>query len=130
MFWSITFANLIWILYALTEGVRESFFRHYKKQCKRCDNYKFNVIFNFQRIIVLTVTSAILIHSLKLWAIPFIIGQILMFHFFHKISFTQTCKKIGEDEHIHESMKKIEFINKPSVVFGIALQIFVYIFLI
>jgi hypothetical protein len=129
MFWSITFANLIWILYALTEGVRESFFIHYKKQCKRCDGYRFDTIFNFQRLLVLIVTSAILIYSLKIWAIPYIVGQIFMFNFFHKIAFDQTCKKIGED-HIHAGMKKIEFLNKPLIVLGITLQIFVYIFLI
>lgn len=131
IFWSITISNLIWILYSVTEGVRESFFTHYKNQSKRCDEYKFSAIFYLQRFLVLLTTSLILIHALGLWSIPFIIGQILMFHFFHKISFSQICKKIGNEEKSEQNKASIlEKLNKSFVFIGIALQIFVYIFLL
>lgn len=127
IFWSITLANLIWILYATSEGVRESFFSHYKNQCKRTNEYRCSNVFYLQRIIVLVLTSSILINTLGLFSIPFIIGQIFMFYFFHKISFIQTSNKIG-NEQVTDS--KIDKFNKPLVISGIVLQVFVYIFML
>jgi hypothetical protein len=127
IFWSITIANIVWILYSISEGVREGFFTHYKNQCKRNSEYKCSNIFYLQRIIVLLTTSSILISGLGLlYSIPFILGQISMFNFFHKISLKQTYKKINSED-IKDDKEKL---YKPLVISGIALQVFVYIFML
>lgn len=127
IFLSITVSNLIWILYSTSEGVRESFFKHYQNRCKRTNEYKCSNVFYLQRIIVLILTSFILINSLSLFAIPFIIGQVFMFYFFHKISYTQTSKKIGNEQ---EDVNKIDRFNQLLAISGIVLQVFVYIFML
>lgn len=130
VFCTITLANIIWILYALSEGVKDSFFSHYKGFCKKRDKYKFNSITNLQRLLVLLTTSFIFWQSIGLWAIPFIIGQILMFDFFYKISFSQTCKKIGISTSENNFLEKLKLFGNTYAIIGIVVQIFVYIFLI
>lgn len=127
IFYSITISNLIWIIYTISEGVRESFFSHYKNQCKRINEYKCSNIFYLQRIIVLILTSLILIKTLNIIAIPFIIGQLFMFNFFYKISYTQTSRKIGNQQ---TNDNKIDKFNNHLLILGIVLQIFVYIFML
>ncbi len=130
IFCMITLANLIWIAYALSEGVKDSFFSHYKNLCKSKNQYKFKSITNLQRLLVLLTTSFIFWQSINLWSIPFIIGQILMFGFFYKISFSQTCKKIGNSDSEFKLFEKLKLFGNTYAIIGIVVQIFVYIFLI
>jgi hypothetical protein len=130
VFCTITLANIIWILYALLDGVRDSFFSHYKNLCKKNNKYKFSSISTLQKLLVLSTTSFILWQSLSWWSIPFIIGQILMFDFFYKISASQTCKKIGYSEIETSLFEKFKLFGNTYAIIGIVIQIFVYIFLV
>jgi hypothetical protein len=130
VFCTITLANIIWILYALSDGVRDSFFSHYKSLCKNRDKYKFNSITTLQRLLVLSTTSFIFWQTLGWWSIPFVIGQILMFDFFYKISVSQTCKRIGESKIEPNLFEKIKIFGNTYAITGIVIQIFVYIFLV
>lgn len=134
-FIAITIANLIWILYSMSEGLREGFFEHFKGKSKR--NFEFNTkrIFNIQRFLVLLATGGLLTYTIGWISVPFIIAQIFMFRYFHKIIFDQTIKKLTNKTSIvevHEDLPILEVMDKektPMILFGISLQIFIYIFL-
>ena len=61
---TLLITNLIWIIYSLTEGVREGFYWNYENQSKRACQFDINPIFNSQRITVL-ILIGILITTYK-----------------------------------------------------------------
>lgn len=134
-FISITIANLIWILYSMSEGLREGFFEHFKSKSKRNCEFNTKRIFNIQRFLVLLATGGLLTYTIGWVSIPFIIAQVLMFRYFHKIIFDQTIKKLSNKNSIvetHEDLPILEVMDKkktPMILFGISLQIFIYMFL-
>ena len=52
-FIAITITNVIWILYSMSEGLREGFFEHIKSKNKRSSEFCAKKIFNIQRFLVL-----------------------------------------------------------------------------
>lgn len=132
-FIAITIANLIWILYSMSEGLREGVFKHFKEKSKRNCTFNTKRIFNIQRFLVLLATGGLLTYTIGWVSIPFIIAQVFMFRYFHKIIFDQTIKKLYNKiiiEHDESPISEVMSKEKtPLVLFGISLQIFIYIFL-
>lgn len=132
-FIAITIANAIWILYSMSEGLREGFFEHFKGKSKRNCDFNTKRIFNIQRFLVLLATGGLLTYTIGWVSIPFIIAQLFMFRYFHKIIFDQTIKKLDNKIIIeHEESPILEVMSKektPLVLLGISLQIFIYMFL-
>lgn len=125
----ITVSNLIWIFYCLTEGVRESFFNHYKNTYRTTQSYNFKKMFFIQRMLVLLATGGIMFHTMGLISIPLILGQLLMFHFLHKLAYNCTVNKIESFKNKKENKKENKTdIKDPMVLLGISIQILVYIF--
>jgi hypothetical protein len=133
-FLAITIANAIWILYSMSEGLREGFFEYFKNKSKRECAFNTKRIFNIQRGLVLLATGGVLAYTLGWISIPFIIAQFFMFRYFHKIIFDQTIKKLDIKNSIIEQKENpvLETMDKeksPMVLFGIGIQIFIYLFL-
>jgi len=134
-FIAITITNLIWILYSMSEGLREGFFEHFKGKSKRNCEFNTKRIFNIQRFLVLLATGGLLTYTIGWLSIPFIIAQFFMFRYFHRIIFDQTIKKLDNKNSIidtHEELPILEIMDKektPMILFGISLQIFIYMFL-
>jgi hypothetical protein len=130
----ITIVNIIWILYSMSEGVREAFFDYYQGLNKRRCSFNIKRMFLIQRALFLTLSTIIMSYSLGLLSIPIALGQICMFKYFHKISYVLSSKKLnsevseqGEEFTIFKMMNK----HKNSLLFfGISLQIFIYIFIV
>jgi hypothetical protein len=115
------------MIYCLTEGVREGFFNHYRNTYRNKLSYNFKKMFFIQRLLVLLATGGIMLYTIGLMSIPFIIGQVLMFHFLHKLSYDCTVKKIKniQKNDVNTIPDKIK---EPMIVAGITLQIFIYLF--
>lgn len=133
-FLAITIANAIWILYSMSEGLREGFFEYFKNKSKRECAFNTKRIFNIQRGLVLLATGGVLAYTLGWISIPFIIAQFFMFRYFHKIIFDQTIKKLDIKNSIieHKENPVLETMDKeksPMVLLGIGIQIFIYLFL-
>lgn len=131
-FIAITVANLIWIIYSLTEGVKDGLFSHYKNTSRRKCELDSKTLFTLQRGLVLLSTGGLLVWTLGWISIPFIIGQFFMYKYFHKISYEITIKKVESKQEEKEiTITNIEKVREKSPVFmGIMIQIFSYIFLI
>lgn len=127
-FIAITIANLIWILYSLAEGAKDGLFTHYKNSSKRKCQLDSKVLFNLQKFLVLLSTGGLLIWTLGWISIPFILGQFLMYKYFHKISKDLVTKKLIEEFKEEDTVtKKVK--EKSPIMLGITIQIFSYIFL-
>lgn len=128
----ITISNLIWVIYCIVEGVREGFFDHYKNSYKSNTKFSFKKMHLLQRSLVLASTGGIMLYFLGLIAIPFIMGQLLMFYWLHKISYKRTINKIEEKESSYLQEEDVEKqvedeVEKPLIVLGVALQILIYL---
>lgn len=117
----ITITNALWLFYSLFEGIREALFRNYEKISKRNVGIDTNLIFNTQRFLVLLSIGSISAYMIGFFSIPIIIGQILMFKYFHKISYKCTINKL-KSEKLKEDKEK-----KEKLVFlGVLIQVFAY----
>jgi hypothetical protein len=114
----------------MSEGIREGFYNFHKKNNKRICQFECKNIKTIQRILVLLSTCGILFYTTGLLAFPFIIGQIFMFRFFHKMMMNITLKNIESVREEVKATKSIEAVKDPLILFGISIQIFTYIFLI
>jgi hypothetical protein len=83
-----------------------------------------------QRLLVLFATGGVMFHTIGLISIPFILGQILMFTFLHKLSYNCTVSKIEKmkiEEKVDTTTPEIK-VKEPMIMLGITLQIFIYLF--
>jgi hypothetical protein len=111
-FIAITIANIIWILYSMSEGIREGFYNFHKYNSKKISQFESKRVFNIQRLLVLSSTSLILFYTMGIIAFPFLLGQIFMFRYFHKIMNDATLKKlemrrIESEQNDAEVLKRI-----------------------
>ena len=120
----------------MSEGMREGFFEHFKNMNKRNCEFKTSRIFTTQRFLVLLATGGLLTYTLGWISIPFIIGQLFMFRYFHKLIFKQTISKLENKRlcDIKESdtpviLETLDKEKTPMVLLGITIQVFIYIFL-
>lgn len=131
----ITLANIIWIFYSMSEGVREAFFDHYKNSNKRNCNYNIKFIFSLQRLIILLLITSIMFKIFGPLAILISIGQICIFKYFHKFLYDTSVKKL-KNNYIEENNQEFSIfknMNKYKTILlliGISLQIFAYMFII
>lgn len=133
-FLAITIVNIIWILYSMSEGIRESFFDYYQGFNKRKCSFNIKRMFLTQRVLFLTLSTIIMSYTLGLLSIPIAIGQICMFKYFHKSSYDISSKKLNSE--ISEGVEELNILKKMNkhknslLLFGISLQIFIYIFIV
>lgn len=132
-FLAITIANIIWILYSMSEGMRESFFDYYQKFNKRRCRFHIKRVFFIQRIIVLSLITSFLFYTIGLPSILISLGQALMFTYFHKISYDICVKKLKTEviEKTETNIMDRIVKNKNLLLFtGLVIQIFIYVFLL
>jgi hypothetical protein len=121
----ITLSNLFWILYSLSDGVREAIYDINKNYSKREINFDSKKLFNIQRGLVLISISLLTIYIIGILSIPFILGQIFIFKYIHNLSYTCTYNKIKGIERKAE----IKQDKKNMIAFGITIQIITYLLL-
>jgi hypothetical protein len=139
---TLLITNIIWILYSLTEGVREGFYWHYENKSKRVCDFNINPIFHLQRSLVLLLTGGLLVHTLGWFSLLSLVCMIMMFSFFHNGTYYYTRNKLQpgtypkgwSDESksfppFHTSLYTYKK-RTISLILGLASQIFVYIFLL
>lgn len=121
----ITLANILWIIYSIFEGMRESIFKVNEDYSRRKINFNVSKIIKIQRLVVLSSISIFMIYIIGWYSIPFIIGQLLMFNYFKKLSYSCTYNKLKN--------KKVEIKvtenDKNSIFFGVLFQIITYLIL-
>jgi hypothetical protein len=131
-FLTITIVNIIWILYSMSEGIRESFFDYYQKFNKRRCLFEVKKMFLIQRFIVLTLTTIVTSYSLGMLSLLIALGQICMFKYFHKILYDLGYKKLNYEVENNE-LKIFKKMNKSKnflLLLGVSIQIFIYIFIL
>jgi len=80
---TLILTNLIWVGYALTEGIREGFYWHYENNSRRACEFDINPIFNLQRALVMLIMGGFMVHTLGLFSLFSLACMFLMFNFFH-----------------------------------------------
>jgi hypothetical protein len=131
-FLMITLANLVWILYSMSEGIREAFYNYYQLLSRKKNENDISNIFDIQRLLVLLTTSGIMYFSIGIYFIPFLFGQLFMFRYFFKKSYDKTVDHLRIKEFKNKSVLP-EIMDKKKnelVMFGVTLQVFIYIFFI
>jgi len=93
---TLLITNLIWIIYSLTEGMREGFYWHYECQSKKVCDFNVNPMFNIQRGLVLTLIGGFLIHTLGIYSLLIILCMVPMFSYFHNGTYYYTRNKLNE----------------------------------
>lgn len=133
-FLTITLVNLLWIVYSMSEGIRESFFDYYQGLNKRKCSFNIKRMFLIQRLLFLSLSIIVMSYTLGLLSIPIALGQMCMFKYFHKISYDLSSTKLNSEvnEGVEEFsiLKKMNKHKNPLLFFGISLQIFIYIFIL
>ena len=126
----ITLANLIWLTYTLSEGIRSAFCKYNQLLNRDKVNININKVYKIQRLLVVLTTGGIMFWSIGLYFIPFMIGQILMFRFFYRKSYDRTINYLKINDIKIKEKKKIDSKKEELVLFGITLQVLLYIFFI
>lgn len=126
IFLAITLANIIWILYSMTEGMQEAFFNYYRNKSRRAPRFNPRYICNLQRLLVLLSTGLILVYITGYYGILLMLAQVLMFKYFHKLSYNVVTRKLVEEPKIivEEPIK----VKEPLLI-GVTIQLFIYLFL-
>lgn len=133
--------NLFWMLYSLTEGVREGFYWHYENKCKRICDFDVNPMFHFQRLLVIFVSGGFLFHTVGWYSVLSLLSMSLMFIFFHNGAYYYTRNKL--DHNMYKNGWKDESATIPRLsilmknkirtllmILGVLSQIFIYLFLL
>ena len=90
---TLILTNLIWVGYALTEGVREGFYWHYENNSRRVCDFDINPIFNLQRVLVMLITGGFMVHTLGWFSLLCLVCIFLMFNFFQ-----QNCPHVYDQQ--------------------------------
>ena len=93
---TLLLTNIVWIVYSLTEGVREGFYWHYENNSRRVCNFDINPIFNLQRALVLLITGGFMVHTLGWFSLFSLACMFLMFNFFHNGTYYYTRNKLDD----------------------------------
>lgn len=121
----ITISNLVWVLYSMLEGIRESFFNNNKILSKKRNNTNIKRLLFLQRSMFLLISSILMFYLIGIYSIPITIGQILIFRYFHKLCYNLTTNNIVNKKE-DEEIKKVRY----SLLFGVTMQVFIYIFML
>lgn len=139
---TLLITNLIWIIYSLTEGVREGFYWNYENISKRVCEFDINRIHTLQRTSVLVIFGGFLIHTLGWYSLLSLACMFLMFSFFHNGTYYYTRNKLKPG--LYKKGWSDESRTFPplwtglckyrtrtwAMIFGLSAQIFVYLFLL
>lgn len=133
--------NILWIIYSITEGIREGFYWHYENQSKKVCDFDVNPIFHIQRILVLLISSKFMVHTLGWYSVLSILCMVLMFSFFHNGAYYYTRNKLQKD--LYTKGWKDESKTPPILTglityskrtilmsIGFLAQVFIYLFLL
>jgi hypothetical protein len=133
--------NLIWVVYSLTEGVREGHFGHFENLRRRKCSTDINKLFKIQRFIVLISLSLISLWLFNLTSMFFVMtGLFLMFSYLHNGGYHCTRNKLDSENYKlgFNDGDTLGFFStfrsyRERIIFfmsGVALQLFLYIFII
>ena len=133
--------NLIWIVYSLTEGMREGFYWHYENSCKKVCDFDINPIFHLQRVLVLLISSVVMVDTLGWYSLLSSICMILIFSFFHNGTYYHTRNKLGgklypkgwcDESKTFPPFTPLMKYSKRTIamVVGVLAQVFIYLFLL
>ena len=133
--------NILWVIYSLTEGVREGFYWHYENKNKRVCEFNVNRIFNLQRLVVILLVGVFLNQVIGTYSLSFILGMILTFPFFHNGTYYHTrnkldsniyCKGWTDESKTYPSFSTLTKYKERTIALsiGILFQIFTYLFLL
>jgi hypothetical protein len=133
--------NVIWITYSMSEGIREGYFTHFEELRRRKCKTDINKLFKFQRLLVLLSLTGVAFWIFgPLQSLFVFIGLFLTFSYLHNGVYNCTRCKLDEENYklgFKDGITKRFFstfrsYKERSIFFisGIALQIFLYIFLI
>lgn len=139
---TLLIVNIIWIVYAMSDGFIEGFYFHFKNNSRRTCEFEINQMFSLQRILVLVLISGLLVHVLGLHSLTVVISLMLTFSFFHNGTYYLTRNKL--DDRMYPLKWKDESRTFPvfysglttykrrafCMVLGIITQVFIYIFLL
>jgi hypothetical protein len=142
MILNIIIVNIIWALYSLLEGFRESYYWYYKANSKSIDNrFEIHPVFSFQRVLVLILISYITYGVLGWWFLLSTISLMLIFSYLHNGFYylnrnilDDRIYKLGWKDQSTTStakMTKIMTYRNRTIMFmiGVIVQIILVIFL-
>jgi len=138
---TLILSNLIWVGYALTEGVREGFYWHYENNSRRVCDFDINPIFNLQRALVLLTMGGFLFLSLGILSILSVASMVFMFSFFHNGTYYYTRNKLDgrsypkrwtDESKTFPPFTPLTSYKKRTLAMsvGILAQVFIYLFLL
>ena len=139
---TLLITNLIWIFYSLTEGVREGFYWNYENKSKRVCEFDINKVYTLQRSFVLTLVGGFLVHALGWFSLISLACMVVMFSFFHNGTYYYTRNKLQPGLYSKgwsdESRTFPPFwtglckynTRTIAMIVGLAVQVFVYLFLL
>lgn len=120
--------NLVWVCYSLTEGIRSGLFDHLRDSWRNKIDFNFSKMLWFQRLLVLISISLVMFWHVGAVALFFVLGQVLMFPFLHRLS--HKCIECRLQESPLDLGKKgMEEKGGGWAAVGVTLQVFIYIFL-
>jgi hypothetical protein len=137
---SLISINLVWLIYSLTEGIREGHFKHFENlKRRRCDT-NIDKLFKLQRLIVLGLLSMVTYYLMGLNALFFVAaGLFFTFSYLHNGSYHCTRNSLEpenykcgfKDGKTDWSLSTFRTYKERIIFFltGIALQTFMIIFL-
>lgn len=126
-FFLFLLCNLIWVGYSLTEGIRCGLFDHLRDSWRNKLDFNFSKMLWFQRSLVLSTLSLIMFWSVGVMAFPVIVGQILMFHFLHRLAYKCTKNKV-QKQMFETDKKTTNQKGVPMAILGVSIQVFTYLF--
>jgi hypothetical protein len=138
---TLILTNLIWVGYALTEGVIEGFYWHYENNSRRVCNFDINPIFNLQRVLVMLITGGFMVHTLGWFSLLCLACIFLMFNFFHNGTYYYTRNKLDgrsypkgwkDESKTFPRFTPLTTYSKRTLgmMIGFLAQIFIYLFLL
>jgi hypothetical protein len=114
----IILSNLIWALYALSEGLKDGTYEFYRDHSKVIANFNYKKMSFIQRLLVLSATSSLLAIGLGWLSIFFILCQIVLFKYFYFISYECSLRKVHNKNKaciislLNIKKNKIKFLNE------------------
>lgn len=138
---TLILTNLIWVGYALTEGIREGFYWHYENNSRRVCDFDINPVFNLQRLLVLIVTGGFMVHTIGWFSLFSLACMVSMFSFFHNGTYYYTRNKLDGRSYPRKWMDEsktfppftaLTTYSKRTLAMsvGILAQVFIYLFLL
>lgn len=115
---------IIWIGYSLLEGRRDGYFYHYRNTTLDPKNENIHFIFFIQRAMILFFIFLFFDRNSLIEVIPFMIGLVLIFSFFHNGIYYSTRNKLDSTTYPHgwwsssiSSQATLEFILSTRILF-------------